>query len=459
MLGQRIRQLRQSRGLTQADLAGNDVSKGYISLIEKGVVKPSLETLQAIAFRLGTSVDALLGGDRLPAHAATTALLALAEDALRQRDFVRADQLLQAVRYVAQTYGIDEGTREALLMTGAIEVELRRFDEALWTAQRVRKLAEDAHDHWRLGRALLLEGRIRVRQRRFDDASRTLAEALRLLRKARAGRDPARIEALIALGTALFYQGNLRGARRRYREAARSHVARHNPVLRGRAYWGLGLVYRKAKAFTEAEAALAEARRAFEAAEELQELVRVLENFAHLFYDTGRYVEALKHLHHALRVTDRLKMKPVRAKILTEIGRIHVTLGNPQEAEHFANQAAAIAREVGDPVEVAEATVVLARVVLARGDRAAGLSLLRQALATFKEHSMTARAEQTSLELAHALEATEEARTLPPSRTFPASRCPASTAEPAPRAVAPVLLTAGAGAPELAKRVKGHRRG
>lgn len=415
MLGQRIRQVRQAKGLTQADLADGAVSKGYISLIEKGLVKPSLETLGAIAARLGASVDSLLGADRPPAETATAALLALAEAAVRQRDYVRVDRLLSAVRYVAQTYGVDEAHREALLLMGTVEIELRRFEEASWTIQRARTLAEEAGDFWRLGRALTLEGRVRVRQRRFEEASRVLVEALRTLRRARAGRDPARIEALITLGTARFFMGDMRGARRRYREAARSYVARHNLVLRGRAWWGLGLVYRKQKQFLAAEEALLEARRAFEAAEELRDLVRVLQGTAQLLHELGRASEALEHLHHALRVMDHLGMSADQATVLTEIGRIHVSLGDLDQAEYFAKQALTQAHRVGDPVEEAEANVVLARIALARGQQTEGRALLRQALDTFRTRSMTARAEQAGLELSHALDAREE----PPAASLP----------------------------------------
>lgn len=408
MLGQRIRQVRQSKGLTQADLADGAVSKGYISLIEKGLVKPSVATLGVIASRLGTSVDSLLGADRPPAETATTALLVLADAAIRKRDFDRADRLLSAVRYIAQTYGVDEGRREALLLMATIEIELRRFEEALWTIQRARTLAEEAGDLWRLGRALSLEGRVRVRQRRFEEASRVLVEALETLRRAKAGRDPARIETLITLGTARFYMGDMRGARRRYREAARSYVARHNLVLRGRAWWGLGLVFRKQKQFRAAEEALLEARKAFEAAEELRDLVRVLQGIAQVLYELDRASEALDHLHHALRVMERLGMPADKATVLTEIGRIHATLKHFDEAERFANLALTEARRVGDPVEEAEANVVLARVALARGYQAEGRTLLRQALDTFREHNMMVRAEQVGLELSHALDASEE---------------------------------------------------
>src|SRR5215213_5027706 len=59
-LGQRIRQLRTRKGQTQQDLAGNDYSKSYISAIEQGKTRPSLEALQRMASRLDVPASLLL---------------------------------------------------------------------------------------------------------------------------------------------------------------------------------------------------------------------------------------------------------------------------------------------------------------------------------------------------------------------------------------------------------------
>jgi transcriptional regulator with XRE-family HTH domain len=52
-LGTRIRSLRKQLGMTQADLAGTEVSKGMLSLIENDLTNPSIRILQHIAGKLG----------------------------------------------------------------------------------------------------------------------------------------------------------------------------------------------------------------------------------------------------------------------------------------------------------------------------------------------------------------------------------------------------------------------
>jgi tetratricopeptide (TPR) repeat protein len=59
-IGARIRELRTARGLTQADLAGPDFTKGFISLLETGRTRISLRAADILAARLGTSAPELL---------------------------------------------------------------------------------------------------------------------------------------------------------------------------------------------------------------------------------------------------------------------------------------------------------------------------------------------------------------------------------------------------------------
>ncbi len=56
-IGHRIRQLRQSRGMTQSEVAGDRFSKAYISALENGVAYPSVPALHYIATRLQTSPE------------------------------------------------------------------------------------------------------------------------------------------------------------------------------------------------------------------------------------------------------------------------------------------------------------------------------------------------------------------------------------------------------------------
>src|SRR5436305_9972129 len=61
-LGQRLRQLRSAAGLTQSGLAGDRFSKEYVSQIERGKTRPTRETIEWLAARLGVDAGFLESG-------------------------------------------------------------------------------------------------------------------------------------------------------------------------------------------------------------------------------------------------------------------------------------------------------------------------------------------------------------------------------------------------------------
>jgi len=61
-LGHRIRAARVAKGWTQTQLAGDDISVGYVSRIESGQRRPNSQTLEDLATRLGLPTEHLLRG-------------------------------------------------------------------------------------------------------------------------------------------------------------------------------------------------------------------------------------------------------------------------------------------------------------------------------------------------------------------------------------------------------------
>ncbi len=390
-LGQRIRELRETRGLTQQQLGSREVTKGFISLLERDRAKPSLETLAMIARRLGTTLDALVGQEDHIPEAAVQSLLLLARDTVEIGDVEAASRYLSMVAFLAERHGLDEPVRERRLLEAQIALRESSYDEA-WTALTdVERLSEQVGDRWRLGRALSMMGQVKLKQREFQEARTLLENALTVFRQARAGRDPLRVDTLIYLGTVLFYQGDLEAAQRRYAEAAASFVAKHDHKLRGKALWGLGAVRRKLGQLQRARESLMQAKDAFEAAEELVDLTRVLQNIGRVFLEEGQTGQALRNFEQALQVMERIR-KPVDfASLLTEIGKAHHMAGNLEEAREYAMRAIQAAQLAGDPVEVNEAQVVLSRALIGQGKIKDAASIIQEAITGFETRGMRGR--------------------------------------------------------------------
>ena len=66
VIGKKIRNLRKEKGLTQAELAKNKITRNMLSQIESGIALPSLETLEYIAENLKVPTEYLISsGDDL----------------------------------------------------------------------------------------------------------------------------------------------------------------------------------------------------------------------------------------------------------------------------------------------------------------------------------------------------------------------------------------------------------
>lgn len=62
-MGEILRQLRVERGMTQRDLAGEDFSKGFISLVETGRTRMSMRAIEILAKRLEVTPATIIGED------------------------------------------------------------------------------------------------------------------------------------------------------------------------------------------------------------------------------------------------------------------------------------------------------------------------------------------------------------------------------------------------------------
>ena len=131
--GGRVRVLRLARGMTQGTLAGDDFTKGFISLVETGRTRMSLRAAEIIAGRLGTTVADLLaagpGGDK-----AREVMLLRAEAELRGGRPTAALELTRQLQTTGQgpfDARVQRIRGRALLDSGEWRDAVIEFDAAL----------------------------------------------------------------------------------------------------------------------------------------------------------------------------------------------------------------------------------------------------------------------------------------------------------------------------------------
>jgi tetratricopeptide (TPR) repeat protein len=328
-LGERLRQLRVAAGMTQTDLAGDRFSKEYVSQIERGKTRPTRETIDWLAQRLGVDSGFLANGVSADERGRVDAALTRAGALLEAR---RNDEALEEF----------ESIRAAVLATGMPELEARA-----------------------------LAGEATVRMRAGD-----VREAIALLERARAlsegtsFSDVERADVLFRLGVARYKLNSIQTSIGLFDEALK--VAERSEIpsdqLRSNILAWRSRCYRRRR---DLEAAREDVERALELAEGLNDKRTAADVYfqASIIADReGHWVLARSYAERAKAAYEELSDRGNLGRLLNNLGGINFLLGHPDEAVDFLKDAVGIALEVGNDAEAAHAVNGIAQVHLRTGD-------------------------------------------------------------------------------------------
>jgi tetratricopeptide (TPR) repeat protein len=330
-IGERLRQLRVAAGLTQTDLASDRFSKEYISQIERGKTRPTHETIEWLALRLGVDSGFLASGVSADARAKAETILA------------RADALGEEHRF---DEAIEEYTRSlpAVLGTGASELRVRALNgEAMARAQ-----AGDVKS----ALALLAESRGLVEGEAFSDVDRA--------------------DVLYRLGVCRYKLSSIATALALFNEALVLAERSGLPAdeLRLNIFSWRSRCYRRQRDF---EAAKEDVERGLELAEGLRDsraLAPVYFQASILAERDGHWVLARTYAEKARQHYEAVADQGNVGRLLNNLGGLDFLLGSPDEAIERFKQAYAIALEVDRDEDAATAVSSLAQVHLRTGDAA-----------------------------------------------------------------------------------------
>src|SRR2546426_7947742 len=328
-LGERLRQLRGAGGMTQTDLAGDRFSKEYVSQIERGKTRPTSETSQWLADRLGVDAGFLANGVSADERGRVDAALARAEALLEAR---RNEEALEEF----------ERVRPAVLATGMPELE---------------------------SRALSGEATVRMRAGDVREAI-ALLERARVLSEGTSFSDIERADVLFRLGVARYKLNSIQTSIGLFDEALK--VAERSEIpsdqLRSNILAWRSRCYRRRR---DLEAAREDVERALELAEGLNDKRTAADGYfqASIIADReGHWVLARSYAEPAKAAYEELSDRGNLGRLLNNLGGINFLLGHPEEAVDFLKDAVGIALEGGNDAEAAHAGNGIAQVHLRTGD-------------------------------------------------------------------------------------------
>ena len=337
-VGRKVRELRTSRGMTQAELAGPDFSKGFISLLETGRTRVSLRAAHILASRLGVDVTDLLSAPSAEDQDLEFMVLR-AEQSLRAGDTATATEI--ATKWAPKASGVlrarfDRLHARALIRTARSAEAVKLLDGALRTFralgakdQAARTLYDLASAHARLdapGEGLRFALDAEQALQRGDLIDRTLELEIHQFVAA----------TYMALGDMTSAETRAERARALAEDIADPHSVANTYAALALARFNEG----------DKEAALAYARKSIDLYESLglsEKVAEAWNTLGWLFIRREQYTKAAEALDRSEKLAQQHGITRLGPWIVANRGALALARGNASEARELAEQAASAA--------------------------------------------------------------------------------------------------------------------
>ena len=368
-LGDRLRQLRVASGLTQSELAGDRFSKEYVSQIERGKTRPTKETVEWLAARLGVDPSFLQNGISTDERSRIETLLARAEALV---DSGREDEAIEVI----------EDSKTAVLATRSPALELRllmvegtarhisgQVREAIAVLSRARELAESP-EFTDIDRADVL---FRLGVCRYKLSS--IATAVALLDQALELADRSDLPSDLLRAKILHWRSRCRRRQRDF-AAASEDVERALELAEGledrrvtaNVYFQASLIAEREGRWVRARTYAENAKAIYEELEARADVGRLLNNLGGLNYLLGKPDAAMQYLKDAFRVLIEAGSTDEAATAVSSLAQVQLGIGAVETAEQQAQQALTLLGDREDRLdEIGNAQLVLGRALLEQG--------------------------------------------------------------------------------------------
>jgi tetratricopeptide (TPR) repeat protein len=338
-VGIKVRELRTARDMTQAQLAGPDFSKGFISLLETGRTRVSLRAAQILAGRLGVEVTDLLAAPTAEAQDIEFMLLR-AEQELRSGDRKVAMDI--ATVWSKKSSGVLRARFQRLQARALIETTrspdaVKLLDEALRAFRSLGAKEFVARTLYDMARA---HGRLDA----IGEAVKYALDAEQAIARGDVIDRTLELEIHQFLAGMYHVLGDPASAQIRAERARTMAEDAADPAALAKLYSSLALSrYEEG----DKEAALAYARKVIELSESLGEkehLADAWNTLGWLFIQREQYGKANEALDKAETLATENGLTRVVPYVIANRGAIALAKGNAADAQRLADEAVAASR-------------------------------------------------------------------------------------------------------------------
>src|SRR6266542_1618734 len=349
-LGERLRQLRVAAAMTQTELAGDRFSKEYVSQIERGKTRPTRETINWLAERLGVDAAYLANGVSADERGRVDSALARAEALIEGRRNLEAIEEFEHIRTAVLGTGMPELEVRALVGEATARMREGQVREAIELLDRARVLTErDGFSDVERAGVLFWLGVARYKLSSVQTAIGLFDEAMKLAERSQLPSDHLRSN-ILAWRSRCY-------RRRRDLEAAREDVERALELAEG-----LNDRHTTADIYFQASIIAERARAIYEEISDRRNLGRLMNNLGGINFLLGHPDEAVSLLKEAFRLHLEVGSDAEAAHAVSGLADVHLKTGDVKKAEEQARHALQL---LGDRVDFLDG-IGMAQLVLGR---------------------------------------------------------------------------------------------
>jgi tetratricopeptide (TPR) repeat protein len=365
-LGERLRQLRVAAGLTQSELAGERFSKEYVSQIERGKTRPTRETIEWLAVRLGVDAGFLANGvatdERGRLEGALARAEALVEGARNDEAAAEYESLVPAAR----SMGVPELAVRALTGAGRTQMRLGALRPALDLLNEARALVEGGtFSDLERAEVFYALGVCRYHLNSVQTSLGLLNEALSLAERSGMPSDSLRSGILSWRSRCWRRMRDYEAAREDIERALQLAEDADDPRTIGAAFFQASLVADREGHWVLARSYAEKAKAAYEELSDRVHVGRLTNNLGGLNFLLGKTDEAVALLKEAFSIALDNGLDQDAAQAISSLAQINLRTGDVSKAEEQAGHAIELLKGHEDYLdETGNAQLVLGRALL-----------------------------------------------------------------------------------------------
>ncbi len=378
-----LRHARQRAGLSLAQVAGQELTRQAVHLIETGKVRPSMNSLRVITARLAVPINSVLRQPRSGHDGPLTEL----------GNLVQGHQFEQALEQGAKILDNTDSPSVTGLVhyyVGHALIHLAKPLEALNRLKVARDLFESLGDEGMAVETMELQ----AKALNWAEDPSGLEVATQALERCRTldSRPPGLESRLLErIGTILAGAGDAAQARSYYEQALDAAGAVRDLAQVARIYHGLGFCYLKVGDLNKAIDLVTKAETLYEAQLRISDappnlnLPRVESDLGVLFMEQGDLSRAEQRFQSALRRYGELGVERVRSHALLSLGELRHRQGRYDEGLELVQEAVVLAHRFNESRALGEGYKQRGELRAALGDLDSAISDFKRALAILEE--------------------------------------------------------------------------